>query len=98
MSLPVDKVTRKAPSHIKVGELAETEALYKQVLSKFPKNKKAVNGIKALSNQAAVKAFQSQDPPQAKMRSVINFYDQGKLQNALNSAKNLLIQFPNFLG
>ena len=42
MSLPVEKALRKAQSHIKTGELAEAEELYKQVLSKFPKNRKAI--------------------------------------------------------
>ncbi len=42
MSLSVDKVLRKAQSLMKAGELAEAEELYKQVLSKFPKNKKAI--------------------------------------------------------
>ena len=43
MSLPVEKALRKAQSHIKAGELAEAEELYKLVLSKFPKNKKAIH-------------------------------------------------------
>ena len=46
MSLPVDKALRKAQSHIKAGELAEAEELYKQVLSKFPKIKKPFKGIR----------------------------------------------------
>ena len=46
MSLPVEKALRKAQSHIKAGELAEAEELYKQVLSKFPKNKKAISEAK----------------------------------------------------
>ena len=49
MSLPVDKALRKAQSHIKVGELAEAEKLYKQVLAKFPKNKKAIQGYQKLN-------------------------------------------------
>ena len=36
MSLSVEKVLRKAQSHMKAGELAEAEELYKQVLTKFP--------------------------------------------------------------
>ena len=48
MSLPVDKALRKAQSLVKVGELAEAEALYHQVLSKFPKNKKAIQGYQKL--------------------------------------------------
>ena len=45
MSLPVDKALRKAQSHIKVGELAEAKKLYKQVLAKFPKNKKSHSSV-----------------------------------------------------
>ena len=48
MSLPVDKALRKAQSHIQAGELAEAEKLYKLVLSKFPKNKKAIEGYRDL--------------------------------------------------
>ena len=48
MSLPVDKALRKAQNRIKVGELAEAEKLYKQILSKFPKNKKAIQGYQKL--------------------------------------------------
>ena len=48
MSLSVDKALRKAQSHMKAGELVEAEELYKQVLSKFPKNKKAIQGYQKL--------------------------------------------------
>ena len=48
MSLSVDKVLRKVQSLMKAGELAEAEELYKQVLSKFPKNKKAIQGYQKL--------------------------------------------------
>ena len=48
MSLSVEKTLRKAHSHIKTGELAEAEELYKQVLSKFPKNKKALQEYQKL--------------------------------------------------
>jgi len=46
MSLPVEKALRKAQSHIKAGELAEAEELYKLVLSKFPKNKMLFKDIR----------------------------------------------------
>ena len=58
MSLPVDKAIRKAQSHIKAGELAEAEELYKQVLSKFPKNKKAIQGYQKLKAGSPLKACQ----------------------------------------
>ena len=45
MSLSVDKALRQAQSHLKVGELAEAEAFYKQVLSN-------VNGKTIVSQRA----------------------------------------------
>ena len=39
MSLSVDKALCKAQNHVKAGEIGEAEELYKQVLSKFAKNK-----------------------------------------------------------
>ena len=48
MTLPIDKALRKAQNHIKAGELAEAEELYKQVLSKFPKDQKLFKGVKDL--------------------------------------------------
>ena len=56
MSLPVDKALRKAQSHIKAGELAEAEELYKQVLSKFPKNKKAIQEYQKLKAEITLEA------------------------------------------
>ena len=48
MSMPVDKALRRAQNYLKAGELAEAEELYKQVLAKFPKNKKAIQGYQKL--------------------------------------------------
>ena len=62
MSLPVDKALRKAQSHIKAGELAEAEELYKQVLSKFPKNKKAIQGYQKLKAGIASKGSSTLEP------------------------------------
>ena len=59
MSLPVEKALRKAQSHIKAGELAEAEELYKQVLSKFPKNKKPFKDIKNWRREWLQKAHQT---------------------------------------
>jgi FkbM family methyltransferase len=99
MSLPVDKVTRKAPSHIKVGELAETEALYKQVLSKFPKNKKAIQGYQELKAEIALNSLSSTKLPQEQLDQLISLHDQGQhnlgqMALALVQAEMLTKQYP----
>jgi hypothetical protein len=57
MSLSVDKALRQAQSHLKAEKLAEAEALYKQVLSNFPKNKKSYSGISKAEGRDHFKRF-----------------------------------------
>ena len=43
-SLPVSSLLRKAQRHVKAEEFAKAAILYREVLSKCPKNKKAIQG------------------------------------------------------
>ena len=81
MSLSVDKALRKAQSHIKAGELAEAEELYKQVLSKFPKNKKTIQGYHKLKVGVNSEGLLSSEPPQEKVQEMISLYNHGQLLN-----------------
>ncbi|MDA9160083.1 hypothetical protein N9O21_06105 [Rhodobacteraceae bacterium] len=49
MPLSVDRALRNAQNQIKAGEPAKAEELCKQVLSKFPKNKKPIQESKTLN-------------------------------------------------
>ena len=62
---------------------------------KFPKNKRAIDGIKGLAGVPVDKAFKVQEPPENQQDSLINLYSQGQLQQALEQANVLLQQFPN---
>ena len=95
MSLPVDKALRKAQNHIKAGELAEAEELYKQVLSKFPKNKKAILGHQRLKAGITSKGSLNPEPPQDQVQDLINLYNQGQFVKALDKAKPLISLFPH---
>jgi tetratricopeptide (TPR) repeat protein len=94
MSLPVEKALRKAQSHIKAGELAEAEELYKQVLSKFPKNKKAILGYQKLKAGVTSKSSSNSEPPQEQVDKLISLYSQGQFEEALEKAKPLISLFP----
>lgn len=95
MSLAVDKVLRKAQSHIKAGELTEAEELYKQVLSKFPKNKKAIHGYQKLKAGMISKGFSTSEPPQEHLENLLNLYNQGQFEKLLAKIKPLISLFPN---
>ena len=94
MSLSVEKVLRKAQSHMKAGELAEAEELYKQVLTKFPKNKKAIQGYQKLKAGITSKGSLNSEPPTEQIDELINLYNQGRFEEVLAKAKHLIDLFP----
>ena len=94
MSLPVEKALRKAQSHIKAGELAEAEELYKQVLSKFPKNKKAIQGYQKLKAGITSKGASSSVPPQGQVDELVGLYNQRQFEEVLAKIKPLVSLFP----
>ena len=94
MSLSIDKVLRKAQSHIKAGELTEAEELYKQILSKFPKNKKAIQGYQKLKAGISVKGSSKFEPPQQKIDELVSLYNQGQMAAVLDLAQVLTQLYP----
>ena len=93
MSLSVDKVLRKAQSLMKAGELAEAEELYKQVLSKFPKNKKAIQGYQKLKAGIASKGSSSSEPSQEQVNELVGLYTHGQFEEVLSKLKPLVSLF-----
>ena len=47
--LSVDKALLKAKAHAKKGDVEQAQKLYKMILSAFPKNKRAQQGVAALN-------------------------------------------------
>ena len=97
MSLSVGKALRKAHSHAMAGELAAAEELYKQVLSKFPKNKKAIQGYQKLKTRVASKGLSNSESPQEQIQELINLYNQGQYEKVLDTAKLLISLFPKVI-
>ena len=94
-SLKLDKALKLAKQKSKEGSSAEARTIYKDILYKFPKNKRAIEGIKALLGNTVGKASDVQDPPHDRLQILINLYEQGQLDQALNQATSLLREFPN---
>ena len=94
MSLPVEKALRKAQSHIKAGELAEAEELYKLVLSKFPKNKKAIQGYQKLKAKITSKSVSTTEPPQEQFDELVSLYNQGRFEEVSVKVKPVISLFP----
>jgi predicted TPR repeat methyltransferase len=99
MSLSVDKALRKAHSHIKAGELAKAEGVFKQVLSKFPNDKKAIQGYQELKAEIASDTSSSTELPQEQVDQLNELYSQGKhslgqMAQALVWAEMLTQKYP----
>jgi tetratricopeptide (TPR) repeat protein len=93
-SLKLDQAISLAKKKAKDGSPEEAKRIYQNILVKFPKNKRASDGIKALAGRLVSKASKIQDPPQDQVQSLVNLYSQGLLQQALKQAETLVQQFP----
>jgi tetratricopeptide (TPR) repeat protein len=96
-SLKLDQALRLAKKKVKEGAHENANRVYLDILAKYPKNKQAKEGIKSLSGRLINKPSKAQEPTQDQQKELVNLYQQGQFQQALNSAQKLLPQFPNSL-
>ena len=94
-TLKLDQAIRLAKKNVKENCLEEARRVYQDILVKFPKNKRAIDGIKALSGGPDGKETKVQDPPQDELKPIINLYGQGQFLQALDQISQLMQQFPN---
>ena len=95
MDLKLDDALKLAKKTLKEGSAEEAKRIYQDILLRFPANKKAKIGLKAISGSPVGKGQRVLDPPQDQRQLLINLYSQGQLQQALDQAKGLLEQFPH---
>ena len=91
--LKLDQALKLARKKAGDGLSDEAKKIYQDILERFPKNKKALEGIKNFSGLTTNKNIQ--DPPQKQLNSLIKIYTQGQLENTINKASKLLVSFPN---
>ena len=89
-TLKLDQALRLAKKTAKEGSLGDAKRIYQDVLVKFPKNKRAIDGIKALAGGPVGKASKVQDPPQDQLHSLINLYSQGQLQQGSRASDRII--------
>ena len=95
MSLSVDQALLRAKRHAKKGEADLAAQEYNSVLEKFPKNKRAIDGLKALQQPSTAKTAINAEPSQEQINGLNALYNQGKLQETLVQGEALASQFPN---
>ncbi|MDC0538443.1 tetratricopeptide repeat protein [Planktomarina temperata] len=94
-SLKLDQAIKLAKKKAKEGVTEEAKLIYQDILTKFPKNKRAKDGLKGLASGLVGKTSKAQDPPQDQLQSIINLYSQGQLKKAFQKSETLVQQFPD---
>ena len=71
--LKLDQALKLAKKKIKDGEYEEAKVIYEDILKKFSKNKRALDGLKALSDKPDTKRPTIQEPPQNRRKGCLIF-------------------------
>jgi tetratricopeptide (TPR) repeat protein len=87
----LDQALRIAKRKSKDGNHAEAKNIYKDILQKFPKHKKALTTLKLLKGGDTLTP---KDPSSSLLQPIIDLYNQGKLQHALSSSNQMLERYP----
>ena len=95
MDLKLDQALMLAKKKLKEGSVEEAKHIYQDILAKFPANKKAKHGIKAILANPTDKTLKVQNPSVSQLQLLINLYSQGQLQQASSQANGLLNNFPH---
>ena len=91
--LKLDKAFKLAKNKVKDGLINEAKMIYQDILKRFPKNKKALGGIKKLASQTLVQNSDIQEAAKEQLNSLINLYNQQKLHQVFSEAQILTKQY-----
>ena len=94
MAAAASKLSRKAARHLEKDERCEAEALYADILVKFPKNRMALLGREKSQKAPTPKLC---DPPKEMVDEVITSHRQGEFEKVLTRVEPLLQVFPSAL-
>ena len=89
MKQSVDQSLRKAASLSAKGNIAEAEAIYRNVLERFPSNKRALDGISSLAGGGDPKAYDRS------LTAIFALYDQGRLLEVIDHVRLLIDLYPS---
>jgi predicted O-linked N-acetylglucosamine transferase (SPINDLY family) len=88
MKFNVEQNLRKALSSARAGDTAGAEKIYRDILAAFPANKRALAGLRELSNPFAACSYEQG------VEAVLALYDQRRMPEALDAIRSMLDLFP----
>ncbi len=91
MDPSIDQLLSRAKSCARKGDVQTAVQIYRSVLQRFPKNKRAQKGLQSLQCQQAT----DNQPPQNQINALIKLLQQGQLQQVVQHATPMTRQYPN---
>ena len=91
----VNRALLKATFYVKRGEFEKAHEMYAEILDAFPNNMRARNGLAALNILTA--RDPDENPPKHLMQQLIQLYDDGQLNEAVEYGKALTEAYPKSL-
>ncbi len=88
MTLAVDQALRKAQTFARNGNKAAAEQIYRELLERFPGNRKAAAELQALARPV------TENPPEAELDRLVTLYGEQRWAEALHHAGLLLARYP----
>ncbi|MDC3205786.1 tetratricopeptide repeat protein, partial [Paracoccaceae bacterium] len=92
--LKLEQALKLANKKLKDGLREDAKKIYQDILQKFPKNKRALNGVKKLTG-ITLNRSDMEEPPGDQLKSLVNLYTKKQYREASNKGSQLLEQFPN---
>lgn len=89
--MSTEKTIQKARALAKRGAVSQARALYSSVLEKFPKNKRALDGIKALPKEGTPQA------PVSLIRGLIDLYNRGRMRELVDATDKAIRAYPTHI-
>ena len=84
----IENLLSKAKSLAKKGNIAEAVKLYQAILSDFPKNVRAQEGLEKLQT------YSGKNPTQEEIKNLINAYNKKQFSESIQIAQTILNKYP----
>ncbi|MDA9949630.1 tetratricopeptide repeat protein [Paracoccaceae bacterium] len=92
--IQIKPALKKAKVHLENGNSVEAEAIYRLILSQYPKNKAAIQGYRSVKLGSKSTTSVMVLPPKRQIEELINLFNQSEFQEVLQQVNALLALFP----
>jgi tetratricopeptide (TPR) repeat protein len=93
-SLKLNQAIKLAKKKAKGGAPEEAKRIYQDILVKFPKNIRAIDGLKGIADGTVGRSSKIQKSLQDQLQALVTLYNEGQLVRVVEQAQALTKQYP----